>query len=541
LSLIALHSIKLQAQKINDEVISVLKTIEYNYFLEHLKYLASDELKGRGIGSIGFDKAANYVTDEFKKNGLLPYGDSDTYFQEVILSKSSIKKGSFELQIEKNLKTITANYGSNISVVLSPKYENINEKQNMVFVGYGNIIPDENINDYNGVNVKGKTVIVALGGPKGIENSAFNNRQAKFDNAMAQGANGIILFYPKAGLFQNLIFKKVHGFLSKHMLSLADTSIQASIVDIDLKLAIFAKKEFIKEIFALNGLSLKKELRNIAKGNSSSQEFASELNCSYKVEKYSIISKNVVALLPGSDTNLKNEYVVLGSHLDGLGIGKTKKGDSIYNGMLDNASGVSALLSIAKTFNSLSEKPKRSIIFICYTSEENGLLGSNYFANRNNIVNGNIVANINVDMLSQTFETLNVAPLGYSHSNLSKGVDYAANLLKLKIDDNKQAEIDYIERSDQISFIKKGIPALFIAGGYTAVNHKKNGKKSFDKWMKKKYHSPFDDLNQKYSDKAFLTAIKFNFLTTYYISNYLEQIKWNKSGWLYKKYVLKTQ
>ena len=539
--LIALYSIKLNAQKVDDEVISAVDTIEYSYFFKHMKYLASDELKGRGIGSIGYEKAANYVADEFSKNGLLPYGDSETYFQEVILSKSSIKKGSFQLQVEKNSKSITAEYGSNVSVVLSPKYETINEKQDIVFVGYGNIVPDENINDYEGVNVKGKTVIVALGGPKGIENPAFGDRQAKFDNAMAQGANGIILFYPKAGLFQNIIFKIVHGFLSKKMLSLADTSIKASIVDVDLNLAVFAKKSFVRQIFKINGLSLRKELRNISKGKSSSKELASVINCSYKVNKDSIISKNVVALLPGSDANLKNEYVVLGSHLDGLGIGKAKKGDSIYNGMLDNASGSSALLSIAKTFHNLSKKPKRSILFICYTAEESGLLGSNYFANRNNITDGKIVANINIDMLSQTIETTDMAPLGYSHSNLSVAVDFAADLLNLKIDDNKQAEIDYIERSDQISFIKKGIPALFIAAGNTSVDHRKNGKKVFAKWMKKKYHSPFDDLNQEYSDKAFLTAIKFNFLITYHISNFLDEIRWNKDGWLYEKYVLGPQ
>ena len=169
--LIALYSIKLQAQKVDEEVISAMNTIEYSYFFQHLKYLASDELKGRGIGSIEYEKAANYVAAEFKKNGLLPYGDSETYFQEVILSKSSIKKGSFQLQVEKKSKSITAEYGSNVSVVLSPKYGTINEKQDIVFVGYGNILPDENINDYEEVNVKGKTVIVALGGPKGISHS----------------------------------------------------------------------------------------------------------------------------------------------------------------------------------------------------------------------------------------------------------------------------------------------------------------------------------------------------------------------------------
>jgi len=244
----------------------------------------------------------------------------------------------------------------------------------------------------------------------------------------------------------------------------------------------------------------------------------------------------VVAVMPGSDVRLKNEYVVLGAHLDHFGIGKAIKGDSIYNGMMDNASGVSALLSISKAFNEFNIRTKRSVIFVLYTAEENGLLGSSYFVNKTTIKEGKMVANINIDMLSQTIETAGMAPLGYSHSNLSAAADFAAQQLNLKIDDNSEAEAAYIERSDQISFIKEGVPALFIAGGFTALDPKKNGEKVFNKWMKKRYHSPFDDLDQPYSEKAFQTAIRFNFLTTYFIANVLKEIKWDKESWLFKKY-----
>jgi len=207
--------------------------------------------------------------------------------------------------------------------------------------------------------------------------------------------------------------------------------------------------------------------------------------------------------------------------------------------MLDNASGVSALLSISKTFRGLAEKPKRSILFVCYTGEETGLLGSSLFANRNNIRKGKIVANINIDMLAQTIETADMAPLGYGHSNLSEAADFATEALNLIIDNNTQAEIDYIERSDQVSFMKKGIPVLFITGGQTALDPKKNGERVFSRWMKKNYHSPSDDLEQEHSEKAFLKAIQFNFLTSYYLANCLEEVKWNKESWLYEKYVLK--
>lgn len=538
LFLSCIFSLSLQAQHTDPNLISVCDSIDYDYFFKHLKYLSSDQLEGRGAGSSGYAKAADYVANELAANGLMPFADSSSYFQRVELVKASMKQDSFNLEIAKESKLITADYGSNLSVVLSPKYERVNEKQEMVFVGYGNIIPQKNINDYDGIDVKGKTVIVALGGPKSIEHPDFNDRNAKFNNAVSQGASGLILFYPKANILQNIIFNKVHGFLSQEMLSLADHSIETLVGSVDLKLMFFAKKGFIREIFKLNGLSLHEELSNIAKGQNSSKELASTLKCSYALNTESIISQNVLALWPGIDPELKNEYVVFGAHLDGLGIGKAIKGDSIYNGMVDNASGVSALLSISQSFTRLAQAPKRSIIFACYTAEENGLLGSAYFANRNPVQNGKIVANINVDMLAQSIETIDMAPLGYSHSTLSEAADFAAKLMNLKIDDNKQAETDYIARSDQISFIKTGVPSLFIAGGQTALNPRINGKKVFDKWMKKTYSSPFDDLHQEYSEKAFLTAIKFDFLTTYYVANVLQEIRWNTDSWLYKKYVL---
>ena len=502
----------LQAQHVIDkDIVSVTESIKYDYFFKHLKYLASDELRGRGVGTPEYTLAAHYVADELKHNGLEPFGDENTYFQEVELSKLSIQKSAFNLKIKNRSGFVDADYGSDISVVMSPKHQKINEEQQMVFVGYGNIIPEKNINDYKGVDVRGKTVIVALGGPKGMKHPSFGDRNVKFKNAVANGAKGLILFYPKAGLLQNTIFKKVHGFLSREMLTLSDTLAESTIGHADLKLMCFAKKQLVKDIFRLNALSFRQALRAMTMGKNVSKAFSSAIHCSYDLNSQPIKSKNVVALLPGTDSCLKNEYIVLSAHLDGFGIGKSIRGDSIYNGMLDNASGVSALLSISKAFNELKLKPRRSVIFAYYTAEENGLLGSSYFASRNRANHGKIVANINIDMLAWTIETTDMAVLGYAHSNLSEAADFAADQLSVKIDDNRQAEMKYIERSDQIAFLRKETPVLFITGGLTAIDRKINGEKVFNKWMKKTYHSPFDDLEQDYSDKAFLTAVKFNF------------------------------
>jgi len=527
------------AQKNDEAAISAMNSIDYDYFFKHLKYLASDELKGRDVGSDGFDKAANYVAEEFKRNGLLPFGDSGTYFQNIEFLKPSIVKSSIKFQVKNNSESLNGIFGKNISLLASAKSDKFNEKQKLVFVGYGNIIPEEKINDYEGVDVRGKTVIVAVGGPKSIKNHAFEDILLKVHNAENQGAEGIILFYPQSKLFQNLIFNYVHVFLTKSTLYYSDTSIRGAMSDNKLKLSVYAKTSFVKDIFKLNGLNFTKELRSIESGKNMSKELDLSLTCSYTTIIERINCKNVVSILPGTDSTLKNDYVIAGAHLDHLGIGKKIKGDSIYNGMLDNATGCAAILSMGKAFSQLSEKPKRSTIFICYTAEEEGLFGSNYFVSKNEIKNGRIVASLNLDMIGNLFETTGVMPIGYLHSNLSEAIDYSASKLNLSIAASKTVEEDYVERGDQFSFIKKGIPSLFILPGNTAVDPKINGYKRTNRWLKKYYHSPFDDLNQTYSDKAFLTAIKLNYLTLYYITNNMDEIKWENGSWFHKKYVLK--
>lgn len=541
ISILTLSYYAAAGQDIDADVISVTNNIEYDYFFKHLEYLASDELKGRDVGSEGYNMAADYVAGEFKKNGLQPFGDNGTYFQKVEFSKGEIVKSSIKFQIENGSKKLIGVYGENISLLANTSHGNINEKHKLVFVGYGNILPKENINDYEGVDVKGKTVIVALGGPKSISNPAFGNISLKVKNAVNNGATGIILYYPKRSALQNLIFKNIHRYLSSSTLVLTDTAIGGAMFGDDLKIGVYTKKGFVKDILNLNGIRFKRELRNIKKGRNSTKELQLELNCSFDLDVEKIDCKNVVAVLPGADSTLKNEYVVLTAHLDHLGVGKEIKGDSIYNGMWDNASGSAGVISIAKAYNDLSEKPKRSVVFICLTAEEKGLLGSNYYANRNDITNGKIVANVNVDMLGGLHETKDIIPLGYSYSNLSEAVDYSAKILNFAVDDNEEAEKDYIQRSDQFSFIKTGVPVLNLGHGMNAVNPKIDGEKTFNKWMDEYYHSPFDDLNQEYDDEAFLASVKLHFLTMYYITNRIDNITWNENSWIYKKYVLKEK
>ena len=523
-----------------DSIYQVIDNFDYNYFHKNLEYLSGDELRGRNTGTEEYHQAAQYVATEFENMGLLPWGDNGTFFQTVPLTQRSIIKSTINFESNLNDEMVVANYGDDITLIPNAKYPTVKETQKLVFVGFGNIVPDQNINDYKGVDVKGKTVIAVLGGPKSLTGYNTFDPFSKVKNAIAQGASGIIIFFPK-GLFQNMIFKQIHSFTGQPIMSLSDTSLSDDMFDFDLKIAAFSKKDYVKDIFKQNDLNFGKELRRIKRGELASRELNSKIHCSYEIKVEDINCKNVVALYPGSDSVLSKEYVTLGAHLDHVGIGEAVKGDSIYNGMWDNATGSAALLSIAKTYKEKSLNPKRSMIFICYTAEEKGLLGSTYFANYHPVNDGKIVANINIDMLGGLFTTKDIIALGYSHSNLSEAVDFSAKELGLFVDDNKKEENEYLFRSDQASFIQKGIPVLNVANGYTAYDSKINAEKEIGKWMKKRYHSPFDDMQQEYSQEAFLLALKYNFLSVYHITNLMGEIRWNEESWIYKRYVLKEE
>ena len=532
--LIAGSQLKAQSDFIIEEV---AQNVDYNYFFKHVLYFASDELKGRDVGSEGFDLAATYTANEFKANNLLPFGDNGSYFQDISFINAQIIEPSFKMNIAANESAVTGTFGENVSVYLNTKSTSFSTDNGLVFVGYGNVIPELNIDDYKNLDVKDKIVIVSFGAPKGVSHSSINNPLTKIQHATDKGAKGVIAFYPKKGLFQGLIFKSLHEFIGAPKMVIDDSVLNKQFIDIEF--LSFVKKDFLKSVFKTSNANFGKEIKAMKNGEFVSKPIDANLTCSYDMNFTSLSCKNVVGVLPGTDSILKNDYIVVGAHLDHLGVGKPIKGDSIYNGMWDNATGSSATISISKTLNDANISTKRSIIFINYTAEEKGLYGSYYFANSDLVKDKNIVANVNIDMLGGLYETSDITPVGYSHSNISEAVDFAAEILNVTISDATKFEELYVHRSDQYSFIETGTPIISVEMGTNSIGPKVDVVKNTEKWMEKLYHSPFDDLNQEYSDNAFHLALKANFLVTYYLANEIPEIKWNEDSWILEKYVEK--
>src|SRR4029077_8506276 len=223
-----------------------------------------------------------------------------------------------------------------------------------------------------------------------------------------------------------------------------------------------------------------------------------------------------------------NEFVVFTAHLDHLGIGDPVKGDTIYNGAADNASGTAALLEMARAFSELKMAPRRSLLFIAVTGEEEGLLGSDYYAHNPTVPISQIVANVNMDEVSFLYDFKDIVPLGGEHSSLGAIVDDVARNMGLEVSPDPAPEEVYFVRSDQYSFVEQGVPSIYIGEGYKAIAPKLDGKKMQLDWEARRYHLPGDDMTQPLDFNALVKGTRVDLATGYEIAQQTERPHWNK-------------
>jgi Zn-dependent M28 family amino/carboxypeptidase len=254
-----------------------------------------------------------------------------------------------------------------------------------------------------------------------------------------------------------------------------------------------------------------------------------------------VLSSNVVARWAGTDPKLEGEYVVYSAHLDHLGIGPPVNGDSIYNGATDNAGSVAALIEIARAFTTLPQKQRRSVLFLAVTGEEKGLLGSDYFSEYPTVPRSQIVANVNMDGLNLLFDFANIVDIGGEHSSLGAVFKRAAAKLNVQAIPDPLPDQQIFVRSDQYSFVRRGIPALFPRTGTKAVDPKIDASHMEEDRMQFRHHSPNDDLNQPLDFVAGAKTAKFNFLLGYFIAQDEARPYWNDGDFFGRTFALKPR
>jgi Zn-dependent M28 family amino/carboxypeptidase len=463
-------------------------------YARRLETLASDEFMGRRPMTAGEEKTLNFLVDEFKSMGLEP-GNGDSFFQDVPLAAItgnpaeklliSGAKGKLELERIKDF------------AVFTDRFDELTEIQDseLVFAGFGIVAPEYGWNDYEGLDVKGKTVIVLVNDPGfGTEDASFFKGNTmtyygrwtyKYEEAARQGAEGVIIVHntAPAGYGWNVVNN--NGIGTRLVLDTRSSD------DYRPALKGWVSNERARQIFALAGMENYNMLGEARKPGF--KPFSLNLKMSMRIENSFEFntSKNVIAKIPG--TKSPNEYVIYGAHWDHLGIGAPVNGDSIYNGALDNASGTAAMLEIASAYMKSGKKPERTIVFIAYTAEEQGLLGSLWYSLNPVYPAEQTVANLNMDGMSPIGETKDVVIIGFGQSELDDYVGAVAESQGRYVVPDRDPEKGYFFRSDHFSFAKIGVPALFLGTGWDHAEFgQEYGKAKADEYTMKNYHQPSD-------------------------------------------------
>ena len=476
---------------------------EGNRWWSYVEYLAGDSLQGRGLGTEGFAKASSYVATQFRNDGLKPAGTSD-YFQPIRFNVREIEEDRSSVSLVRAGQATPVALGEDAVIRLNGEPA-ADVDAGAVFAGYGLKIPEAGYDDLAALDLKGKIVVFLSGGPADIPGPLKSHYQAigeRWKFLRAAGAIGIATIpNPKA---MDIPWSRSTLARFRPVISLADPAMnETQGLNFDLTI----NPAHADKILAGSGHTFAEIL---AAADSRERLPRFKLPAAFKAHvafrQSQTESRNTAGIFEGTDPNLKNEYVVMSAHLDHLGIGRPIQGDAIYNGAMDDASGVASILDIAAMLHDGRVKTRRSVLFVVVTGEESGLLGSRYFATHPTVKAGNIVADINLDMFLPLHSLRYLEVQGVQESSLGRDIRAVAAEHGVEVQTDKEPERNLFIRSDQYSFIRQGVPALAFKFGYVAGSPEEKMHKD---WLKNRYHAPSDDIHQPV-DKA--AAGKFDII-----------------------------
>ncbi|MGH8499140.1 MAG: M28 family metallopeptidase, partial [Methylococcales bacterium] len=455
-------------------------------------FLAADAREGRATGSVGFDQAADYVATRFKNLGLEPAGENGTYFQHLPLMEATrLQNGAtLKLQQENYIQEFIFEKEFLPGVNFNQPTHSISAA--MVFVGQGVFAPELKHNDFAGVLLRDKIAVVLDGAPEYFpitQRAFYSSRNEKLRQLSERGAIGV-LYISNPKKEEERPWAMDSGNWAVPGMRLLDKNGMPIDSFPQLQASASVSLEATRKI--LDGAKFSADIvfDQLKNGKLQAFDLPGTLTISGNTQLRTLESRNVVAKLPGSDARLTKENVVFTAHLDHLGIGAPVKGDTIYNGAIDNALGIGIMLEAARNASVLSTKPKRSMIFIGLTGEEKGLLGADYFAKNPTVPKNSIVANINMDMPVILTELLDVVTIGVDHSSLQKQFEQAATDIGFLLSPDPAPDQVVFVRSDQFAFVRQGIPAVYLDGGVVAKDPNIVGKELMENFLKTHYHRP---------------------------------------------------
>jgi Zn-dependent M28 family amino/carboxypeptidase len=462
-----------------------------NSWWAHVKFLADDSLEGRDTGSEGLRKAQAYAVEQFQKAGLEPAG-TNGFYQPIRFNQFEVDESKSSLALVTNGQAKPLSFADDAFISSRATRNSATLSAPLVFIGYGLKIPEQNLDELGGLDLKGKIVVYLAGSPADIPTALASHYQTageRWKSLRAAGALGTISVANPASM--DIPWSRISVNRNHPSMDLADAEFNETPGQ---QLGVAFNPASAEQLFAGSGHTFA-EIAALGKDRKPLPHFALavSLKANAVILSKSVESANIVAKLTGSDPTLKNEFVVLSAHIDHVGIGAPINGDRIYNGAMDNGSGSALAMDIAASLKAHPEKIQRSILFLLVTAEEKGLLGSKYFAAHPTVPPKSIVADVNVDMF------LPIVPLkvlkvgGLEESDLGTRAATIAQSMGIKpIADPEPLRNTFI-RSDQYNFIRHGVPAVKCDVGFELGTPEQ---KIFKDWLTNRYHAPSDDVNQ---------------------------------------------
>ena len=462
----------------------------------HTVVLGSDGLEGRAAGSRGGNRAATYIADELKRIGASPAGDNGGYLQQVPLQGSRPGPNS-RLVISSLGERNLLGLGRDYLLVTTGEQTLLPRATPMVFVGYGIVAPEFDYNDYTDVDVRGKVAVFIDGEPssgdpgyfRGDEPSVYSAIETKQRTALSRGAVASVLI-PPTGAGEMWWAGRQRSYAFEHITPAAGVPRHLSLIlHPSVVPALFSEALF--DFTAIVEMDRTHTMRSF--------HLPVQLSFTGDFDTRSFLAPNVVGVIEGSDPRLRDTFVVVTAHYDHLGIGPEVEGDSIYNGVVDNALGVAGGLEIARAVMSLERAPRRSLLFLFSTAEEEGNLGSTYFLDHTSVPLPDLIANVNIDGLAFLESFDDVVGIGGELSDLGRILDETADALGLAVTPTTEIMWSHaaFARSDQAAFAEAGVPSILVSEGFRwpgtpfaeAVHR-------MWLWFETRYHTPFDDLDQ---------------------------------------------
>jgi Zn-dependent M28 family amino/carboxypeptidase len=505
-----------------------LQSINASDLLKHTKVLASDAFEGRGPGTAGEDSTVNYLTREFKRLGLQPGNPDGTFVQKVpMFGFTAQPKASFTA----GGKTINLSFPDDYVAVSRRFVQDVNvNSSDMVFVGYGIVAPEYGWDDYKGLDVKGKTIVMLINdppipspnNPDQLDSTMFGGKAMtyygrwtyKYEIAAEKGAAAAIIIHETGPA--GYPYEVVSGSWGRENFDISNPDKNMGLVAVES----WITEDKAKELFTAAGNNFD-QLKNAARQKGFKPvPLKAKANFSIKNQLREIESRNVIAKLEGADPQLKDEYIVYTAHWDHLGKDDKLKGDQIYNGAMDNASGTAGLIELAKAFAALPEKPKRSILFLAVTAEEKGLLGSKYYASNPLYPLNKTLANINMDVLNAYGPTEDVVVIGYGNSTLEEILAEEARTQNRRIVPESSPEKGSFYRSDHFEFAKQGVPALYAKSGIIGRDQPADFiTKKQEQYTAADYHKVSDEVRDDWNLDGGVEDLQLFFRVGYRVAN----------------------